>query len=389
MSTRELSPRVPKQANVAVLGGSLGGLAVAGMLAAEGADVVVLEAASKVGTGWSGRHHGVAGLGLADHPIRLVRSLGEPVARALVEWTAESLALAAGRGLLWTDGVLTAALGEVEVDEIDLSIGLLRKWGRSVEALDARQVAERLGSDRFGPGWVDPGAGAVDADLGVRQVAEGAVGEGAVVCCGARVQLTRDGAPETEVVGEQDGEPFVLKADVVVHCAGAAAAVLDPFFGDKVYPVRFQMQHLQRRDGGRIALPALSSQLSYLQGAPRPDGTYVLGGCRWATPHLEVGEADPSTLSEAVDTRLSSVREGLLGLTDVDVIGRRAGIMTFTCDGLPIVGPLPGRVQHIACLGFNGRPWSHALRAAQAVRDGLMDGRSTGMPDLLSPQRFV
>jgi glycine/D-amino acid oxidase-like deaminating enzyme len=79
----------------------------------------------------------------------------------------------------------------------------------------------------------------------------------------------------------------------------------------------------------------------------------------------------------------------MLGLTDVDVVDRWAGIMTFTCDGLPIVGPLPGRVQHISCLGFNGRPWSHAFRAAKAVRDGLMGGRSTGMPEILSPQRFV
>ena len=389
MSTGKLRPSVPARADVAVVGGSLAGLVLAELLASEGVDVVVLEAAPELGAGWSGRHHGVAGLGLADHPIRLVRSLGEPVARSLVQWTAESLALAEERGLLAAQGVVTAALGDVEADEVGLSIELLHRWGRQVTPLDAQEVCARMGTDRFGPGWVDPKAGAVDAAHALVQVAEAAERRGATVCRGARVRLTRDGRPENEVVGEQDGAAFVMKADVVVHCAGAAAAVLDPFFGDKVYPVRFQMQRVQSRAAARISLPPLSSQLSYLQGAPRDDGTYVWGGCRWATPHLEVGEADDSKLSDAVDERLTSTRESLLGLVDVDVLERWAGIMTFTCDGLPIVGPLPGRVQHIACLGFNGRPWSHAFRAAQAVRDGLMDGRSTGMPELLSPQRFV
>jgi len=382
---------VPAEADVAVLGGGLGGLAVAGLLALEGARVVVLEASDSIAHGWSGRHHGVAGLGLADHPIRLVRALGDTVARELMEWTAESLAMARERNLIWRHGALTAALGDVERDEIGPSVALLEKWGRTVEPLDASAVSARLGSDRFGPGWWDPLAGVIDPPHALGVVAQAAQAAGATVCLGARTRLTRDGHLETEVVGEQDGVGFVLRADVVVHCAGPAAAVLDPFFGDKVYPVRFQMQHLQSRHGGDLVLPALSAQLSYIQGAPRPDGTYVLGGCRWATPHLEVGEADPTALSEAVDARLSQVREGALSdyLGEVDVIERSAGIMTFTCDGLPIVGPLPGRVQHISCLGFNGRPWSHALRAAQAVRDGLMDGRSHGMPAVLSPQRFV
>jgi glycine/D-amino acid oxidase-like deaminating enzyme len=180
----------------------------------------------------------------------------------------------------------------------------------------------------------------------------------------------------------------MIKADVVIHAAGVAENQLDPFFGDKLYPVRFQMQRVRPTTE---LLPPFSAQLSYLQGAPRPDGSFVLGGCRWATPHLEAGESDPLVLSDVVDEKLNAIRGGLLTerLGDAEVLERYAGIMTFSCDGLPIVGPIPGRVGHLACVGWNGRPWSHALRAAVAIRDGLMTGRSTGWPDLLTPQRFV
>jgi len=383
-----MSVPVPTSADVAVLGGGLAGLACAALLAEEGASVVVLERQSAGSLGFSARTHGAVGLGYADHPIRLVRSLGEPVARALVRCSAENLTLLRERGLLSGDGLLTAALGGTEEPEMALSTKLLEGWKRPVEALSADQVAERLGSTGFGSGWWDPRGGWLDPERAVAAVERWAVEAGATVVHGATVSLTRDGRPETEVVGHTHSGPFLLKADVVVHAAGLAERHLDPFFGDKLFGVRFQMQRLS---APAKPLPPFSAQLSYLQCAPRADGTVVLGGCRWATPHLEAGEEDPFTLSEAVDEKLSAVRTGLLAhrLGASDVLDRHAGIMTFTCDGLPIVGPLPGRVGHLACVGWNGRPWSHALRAAVAIRDGLMTGRSDGWPEVLTPQRFV
>lgn len=380
---------LPEAADVVVLGGGLAGLACAALLAEEGAHVVVVERQPTGSLGFSARTHGAVGIGYADHPIRLTRSLGEDVARALVQSSVESVALVREWGLLRGDGLLTAALGATEEPEMALSIELLGRWGHTVEPLDATAVADRLDATGFGSGWWDPQGGWLDPQSAVAVVAERARAAGAQIVHGATVTHTRDGRPETEVHGHTTTGPFMLRADVVVHAAGMSENQLDPFFGDKLYPVRFQMQHIRLATPGHP--PALSSQLSYVQGAPRTDGSYVLGGCRWATPHLEAGEADPFALSDAVDGKLEAVRTGLLGsaLGPGEVVGRSAGIMTFTCDGLPIVGPLPGRVGHLACLGWNGRPWSHALRAATAIRDGLMTGRSGGWPELLTPQRFV
>ncbi len=381
---------VPEAADVAVLGGGLAGLAVAAMLAEEDASVVLLERSPEGSLGFSARTHGAVGLGYADHPIRLVRSLGETVARELVRCSADNLTLLRTRGWLNGEGMLTASLGETERDEIAESIQFLEQWGLPVEACSKARVADHLGDSALGPGWWDARCGWLDPASTVARAKEWARSAGASVVHGATVSHTRDGVPETVVCGTHAGAAFELKADVVVHAAGLSERSLDPFFADKLFPVRFQMQRLALPDR-RAVPPPFCAQLSYLQCAPRADGTVVLGGCRWATPHLEAGEEDPFTLSEAVDQKLTAVRTGLLQarMGDADVVERTAGIMTFTCDGLPIVGPLPGRVGHIACLGWNGRPWSHALRAATAIRDGLMTGHSDGWPTLLTPQRFV
>ncbi len=381
---------VPEAVEVAVLGGGLAGCAVAALLAEAGARAVVLERAPAGSLGFSARTHGAVGLGYADHPIRLVRSLGEAVARPLVEASAENLTLLRERGWLSSDGLLTASLGDTERSEMDPTIELLHAWGLPVEARSAEDVARELGGRAFGPGWWDPRGGSLDPAATVAKAEEWAQNAGAVVIHDATVSLTRDAGSETLVRGTHGGEPFAVRADVVVHTAGLAERQLDPFFSDKVFPVRFQMQHL-KLPAGCTPPPAFCAQLSYLQCSPRPDGSVVLGGCRWATPHLETGEEDPFTLSDAVDGKLTAIRTGVLGdkLGEAEVVDRSAGIMTFTCDGLPIVGPLPGRVGHLACLGWNGRPFSHALRAAVAIRDGLLTGRSTGWPELLTPQRFV
>ncbi len=380
---------VPSLTEVVVVGAGLAGCAVACLLAEAGAQVVVLDAHSAVGRGWSGACHGVAGIGYADHPVRLVHSLGDETARALVGATIENLADLDEWGLFSRKGALTAALGAVEEPEIEATIEILERWGSPVQALSASEVRDRLGGTSFGPGFLDPRSGAVDPPAAVLAVAARAKAAGVTFLMNAIVHGSRDAGLETEVFGEMNGHSFCIRTDVVVMCGGVDSGRIEPFLADKLYPVRFQMQHLAGADA--TGVPPLSAQLSYLQMAPRPSGELVLGGCRWATPTLEVGERDATQLSPAVDARLTQVRSGALGgiLGDAVVVGRSAGIMAFSCDGLPIVGPVPGRVQHIVCTGWNGRPWSHALRAARAIRDGLVHGRSEGYPSILSPQRFV
>ena len=63
--------------------------------------------------------------------------------------------------------------------------------------------------------------------------------------------------------------------------------------------------------------------------------------------------------------------------------------MTFTCDGLPLVGPIPGRSRVLSCTGFAGHQAAVGIGAARAVADGLLGESSIQVPELFSLSRFV
>ena len=130
-------------------------------------------------------------------------------------------------------------------------------------------------------------------------------------------------------------------------------------------------------------------QYGYTSALQRPSGEVFISGCRWATPHLEMGETDDTVISEAVDARLSGfLHQHWPALSQASVTHRWTAIMTLTCDGLPSLGPLPGRPRIISCGGFGAYGASFALRAAQAVVDGIMTGESPGVPECFTTRRF-
>jgi len=104
---------------------------------------------------------------------------------------------------------------------------------------------------------------------------------------------------------------------------------------------------------------------------------------------MEVGETDDSQINPIVDTRLKGfLHQHWPDLKAIPITHQWTGIMTFSCDGLPIIGPLPGRPRIIACGGFGAYSPSLSLRAAQAVVDGVTTGESSGVPTCFGTQRF-
>src|SRR5688572_23854736 len=97
---------LPAQVDVAVVGGGLAGLAVAGRLAAAGASVALCEARSGLARGADGRDAGLALLGVGDSPLRLAAALGDDIARDITRFTAENLDLVAELGALERSGGL-------------------------------------------------------------------------------------------------------------------------------------------------------------------------------------------------------------------------------------------------------------------------------------------
>jgi len=376
-----------ERADVVVIGGGLAGLATAAFLAEGGVEVLLLEARSALFDGASGRGAGLVTAGLIDAPHRLVGGLGEAQTAEVLRFSQENAALLDAAGVLDRTGVVHAAIGERESAVMAESVAVAERLGLPCELWEAARVNEALGGSGFGPGRFVPGDGHLDAAALRERLTARAVAAGARIETGSRVSGVSD-AGEVQVVGSA-GER-VVASEMVVIAAGAGAAAAAPWFGDKVYPVRGQLIEVLAERGAAGWSIGWRAQMGYLYGGSSAAGGLLLGGARWATPHLEVGETDDTRISEAVDEKLRGVlARRFPRLVRAPGPDRRAGIMAFTCDGLPFVGGIPGQPRMLACLGFNARGFSLALRAARAVADAVLTGEAEGLPDCLRPGRMA
>jgi len=372
---------LPAHAQVVVVGAGLAGSAVALFLAEAGWAPVVLEARCGPGHALSGRTTGLSLPVLNDTPHRLITALGESGAAQVVRFSQASLALGVSLGLLEQTGALMAAGIPQETAQHPVDAQALQQLGITAERWTAEEVAARSGCAGFGPGLWVPEGGIMASDpatqLALRAEAAGARFVFDVPVTG----LGSDGA-STQVRTESGS----IATDVVILATGHRLPQIDSWFEDKTYPVRTQ---LLATPPLQASLPfPIRTQLGHAQLVPGPDQRLVSTGCRWATPHLEAGEADDSVVSPAVHDKLWELtarhRPGAAAPTH-----QWAGIMCFTCDGLPLLGPIPGRSRILSCAGFAGHQATLGLGAARAIADGLLGEDHIEVPDLFSLARFV
>ncbi len=378
----EPAEALPNRVTVAVIGGGVAALAIAEGLAADGADVALLAPGGRLGDSIDGRDIGLAAGGLSEHAHRLVAAIGPAGAADIYRWTDENRSLLGARGLLRPALRLQAAIDPREDADVAAAAAALGALGRPTTRLTPTEVAAHLGGTGFGIGLAGPDEGRVAPIAALQVLARGARRAGALLATSVPVRALRDVAGGTRVEHARGS----LLADVVVLAGDWRMRDLDPWCLDKVFPVRV---HYQRWGPVAEAAPALTAQQGWLFGGSDDSGGFRVSGARWATPHLEVGETGPdvqpkvsAALERVVQSRLPGPAAG--GLTH-----RWAGIAAFTCDQLPVIGPVPGRASLVACFGWNGRPWSLALRAAAAVVQGLVEGKAQGVPGWFSARRFV
>lgn len=268
------------------------------------------------------------GLGLpchVEHPHRLEAALGTARAAELVAFIQESLGQ--------TPGFVRTGV-------------TWRPAGREREELAASQAAAaRLG-------------------LKVGATADGYVLEdGGVVDLAALTAATACPVAATPVPAE-------------VNIWATGAAIVDPYLEDKLTPVRVQAMRFVGAE-----LPPTVTWHAMVRWC----GAWA-SGARVVTPTLEVGEVEArsnAVVSAALE-RISRQFFPHLG----PVAEERVGIVATTCDGLPIVGPIPGRPREILCLGLGELGLSYAAGVARAVVEGVLEGRPTFLPSCLRTDRF-
>ncbi len=372
---------LPEAVDVAVVGGSLAGLTAARLLA-EGGARVALVAEGPLG-GFSLAAPGIIQQDLGEHPHRLLSAVGLDEARAMHRFLVENRELLRAEGCFSQTGSLTVAAMDHEGDELVDGFSACEQVGLSAELCAADDVCARLSAVGFGPGRLQPGDGVVEAGALVEAAVEGARAAGAALCAG----LSVFGVEETGGGNRLLLDAGALQADVVVLAGGHRLSECWPWFADKLYPVRHQWVATAAVAEGRLPLP-VSAQHGFSTWR-QLDGRVVAGGARFASPHLQIGETD-AVLDERVDHVLrANLGRFFPDLVDVPIEFGWAAIATHTCDGLPILGPLPGRVDLVACTGFHGLDQALALRAGQVVAEGLLTGKAPAIPQTFAARRMV
>ena len=359
---------LPESAQVVVIGAGMTGLAVAQRLLAASVDVHVIEAKPEVGGGMASRGMGIASVLLLDPPFRLVQALGSDTAKDVLQFSAEGVAR--WGSAIEQAGVVYATKGKAESVEIDQNLEAMIALGIEAKPWTAEDLPG------IGPGWVQPQGGTLNLGSTLRSLADGV----SVSTHRRVIAIDDDGF---DLMARMDtGES--IKADVVIMTGGAQVT---PWATDKFHPVRHQAIATAAVE------PCISKpmhiQYGYTSARQLDTGPVLLSGCRWATPHMEAGETDDTVVQPAVDGRLRAfLHEHWPHLKDTPITHQWSSIMTFSCDGLPIIGPLPGRPRIISCGGFGAFSPSLSLRAADAVVDGILTGESPGVPSCFETRRF-
>jgi glycine/D-amino acid oxidase-like deaminating enzyme len=378
---------VPGRADVVVVGAGLAGCIVALLLARAGVRTVVLDARAP-GHGATGRSAGFLIRGTADHPDRVAELIGAERMLALWRYTERSIdyltGLVAELGVdcaLRREGGLVLSLDEGEQQSLKRSRDLVDTG----EVWSAADVADRTGFQQFSGGWFRPREGMLDPARLCDGLARAATQAGASVLASTRVLGIAGGRPLR--IRTDRGE---VRAERVVLAVNAALPLVEDLFAVHLYPVRAQMHATAPAQGTTLPWPVYAHH-GYEYWRQEPTGELLFGGCRWAEePARECGVSDDTCVSERIfSAQREFVARHLPGLASLAVTSRWAGIMAFTTDSLPIVGPIEGREDRIVCAGWNGHGLAQAPLSARIVAESILGGRGDDvLPAGLSPARF-
>lgn len=254
-----------------------------------------------------------------EHPHRFLHALGLPVARELTSFTLEHRARLPGfrpTGLRWRP---------TPSDAEDLS--------RSRAAAAALGLAVKPDGEGllFSEGGLWEAESVAEAGPWSTSTAAPAPAAPAAPAPAALA------APAAAAPPTPDDEPALR-----LWTAPPLDASDLPWLEDKLWPVSW---HLLPIAGASPGLPEVSRQAGVWW-----NGGALYAGARWAEPHMGVGDHSSLPPSPAVEAALVRLAAQDLGAHPA---GPAARLGTWeSCDGLPLVGPVPGRPRDIVCTGF-------------------------------------
>lgn len=354
--------------DVVVVGAGVCGVSAALALERRGLRVAVLER-DRPAAGASGRSAGFLMRGCADNYAVACRVYGRERARDLWRLTEENLRglIAEGADALPSFRRIPSCLlahEEEEAADLRKSVDLLREDG-----FDTAWV-ERGDDNAWRPARIAPPLG------GLLNPHDASVNPAELVCALAST-LRTPVVERAEVVSVRDegGRAVVRTRDAAFDaahalvCANAYVPLLMPELSETIRPTRGQMLALR---GSRARLDmSYYANRGYEYFRQTVDGSIVVGGCRKRFTDSEIGYEDRTT--PGVQGALESFARDRFG-DEIEIVARWSGVMGFTPDGLPRVGPISAHGRVWLCAGFTGHGMSMAHRTAQLAVGAMLDG---------------
>ena len=209
--------------------------------------------------------------------------------------------------------------------------------------------------------------------------------------CAIRLEEAEDGSGVTVITTSGS-----IQCDKVIVATNAYVPSLVPSLASFITPIR---NHV----GVSSPLPALnkanpgarcgiSGEDGFVYLHQRPDGCVVLGGFRNQEAGKGVGEADDSYLVDSVADSLKHFVPSRFAFEKAEGAGVQAqvdqvwtGVIGWSCDDLPWVGPVPNHPSVYVCGGFSGHGLTQTFLCGKAVAAMALGQKPTHFVDRFLP----
>jgi glycine/D-amino acid oxidase-like deaminating enzyme len=373
------------ECDVVVIGGGLCGTSAAYHLAEEGISVALVEART-LSASASGRNAGFLLQGTAERYSRAVSLMGREKAKRVHGWSLENHRLIAE--VIQKEGIdcgyqkrgsLQLAGSPEEEKELRESADLLNEDGFKAAFVDHSDLAPALQRAGFAMGVHLPEDGELQPASFVRAIGRAAANRGVRVFENSRVIAMDASVPGAVEIQCEEGR---IQASLAIVATNARAGDLLPSLADKIDPIRGQM--LSTGPEQPLFDCPIYANHGYDYWRQDEAGCVVLGGWRNLDPDGEVGH------DESVQEHIQNSMAEFLQRMGVNapILHQWAGIMGFSRDGLPMVGPAPGSPGALAGVGFTGHGFGFAFLAGKALAIQALEGQHPFCVDF-DPRRFL